>query len=75
MLPYSRALMDPSGEEEERRLFYVAITRARDALFICYPAVRNARGSGWEPMRVSRFIKEIVSSCPDEYPFQIWHAK
>ena len=30
--PSARSLRDPEGEEEERRLFYVALTRARDEL-------------------------------------------
>ena len=32
MLPLARALKEPDGEEEERRLFYVAVTRAKDQL-------------------------------------------
>ncbi|MBM4315726.1 MAG: ATP-dependent helicase, partial [Deltaproteobacteria bacterium] len=37
MMPLSRALREPGGEEEERRLFYVAATRAKDHLYLCYP--------------------------------------
>lgn len=45
-------------EEEERRLFYVAVTRARDDLYLCYPA--SASGySGLTFFSPSRFISEL----------------
>ena len=37
----SRAIRDPEEEEEERRLFYVAVTRARDELALTYPLTTN----------------------------------
>ncbi len=45
--------------EEERRLFYVAATRARDLLFFCYPAFINQSGAGLLPARPCRFLEEI----------------
>jgi len=45
--------------EEERRLFYVAATRARDHLFFCYPALITVSGTGLLPARPSRFLEEI----------------
>ncbi len=45
--------------EEERRLFYVAATRARDHLYFCYPAFINMQGAGLMPARPSRFLQEI----------------
>jgi DNA helicase-2/ATP-dependent DNA helicase PcrA len=42
--PSPRSLRDAEGEEEERRLFYVALTRARDELYVCYPIIESDRG-------------------------------
>ena len=44
--------------EEERRLFYVAITRAKKQLFLSYSRKRRLFGT-YRPMRPSRFISEI----------------
>jgi DNA helicase II / ATP-dependent DNA helicase PcrA len=58
--PSHRSLNEPGGEDEERRIFYVAVTRAMDELYLTYP-LTIARG-GWGPStltRPSRFLKEI----------------
>jgi DNA helicase-2/ATP-dependent DNA helicase PcrA len=47
------------GEEEERRLFYVAVTRARDELYLCYPRFASDRGGRENIQRASRFISEL----------------
>ncbi len=59
--PSQRSLSDAEeeGEEEERRLFYVAVTRARDELFLCYPRFAADRGGGETIQRPSRFISEL----------------
>ncbi len=75
MIPLDRALNDPEGEEEERRLFYVAVTRAKDQLYLCYPVVDYQRGSGYMPVRPSRFIRELtpaVSSSRWVRPYDHW---
>jgi len=75
MIPLGRALSDPEGEEEERRLFYVAVTRAKDQLYLCYPVVDYQRGSGYLPVRPSRFIRELtpaVSSSRWVRPYEHW---
>jgi DNA helicase-2/ATP-dependent DNA helicase PcrA len=74
MLPLARALKEPDGEEEERRLFYVAITRAKDQLYLCYPVVDYGRGMGSLPLGPSRFIKEItpLSFKSKERPYDQW---
>jgi DNA helicase-2/ATP-dependent DNA helicase PcrA len=48
--------------EEERRLFYVASTRAKDLLYFCYPPFITISGSGLVPAKPSRFLGEIPSS-------------
>jgi DNA helicase-2/ATP-dependent DNA helicase PcrA len=61
VLPHSRSMDDPEEMMEERRLFYVGITRAKDRLFLVYPQQRNAYGY-LEPVEESRFLADI----PDE---------
>ncbi len=56
--PYSRALTSSEAIEEERRLCYVAMTRALERLFITYALHRdNFRAN---PTRPSRFLREMV---------------
>ncbi len=62
MLPLARSLKDQDGEEEERRLFYVAATRAKDQLYICYPKASYTRGIGCINQIPSRFVKEVSPS-------------
>jgi DNA helicase II / ATP-dependent DNA helicase PcrA len=59
MFPSSRSLDTRDALEEERRLFYVAITRARDELYLTYPHMRLNAGYGDIFQRPSRFLKEI----------------
>lgn len=56
--PSQRSLDDPNGLEEERRLFYVAVTRAIKRLTISFATSRYKWGSV-TPSRASRFVKEI----------------
>lgn len=59
MFPSGRALKE-GDDAEERRLFYVAVTRAKDNLFLCVPATRRiAHNGGTLYLKPSRFIKEI----------------
>ena len=52
-------------EEEERRLFYVAVTRAKDELYLCYPITsEDWHGLGF--LRPSRFIKELPGDVYEE---------
>jgi DNA helicase-2/ATP-dependent DNA helicase PcrA len=59
MFPSSRSLNTRDALEEERRLFYVAITRARDELYLTYPHMRLSGGYGDVFQRPSRFLQEI----------------
>jgi len=58
MFPGQKAI-EESGDSEERRLFYVAVTRAEDHLFLCSPEVRRQRDGGIIFLDPSRFICEI----------------
>jgi len=74
MIPLQRALKEQDGEEEERRLFYVAVTRAKDQLYLCYPALDYTRSSGVLNLAPSRFIREIapLSEYDADRPFEQW---
>lgn len=61
--PNSRAIENPEGEEEERRLFYVAVTRARDELYLIYPQLKLTGGYGDAFQKPSRFLQEISKEC------------
>jgi len=58
-LPSSRAAEDEEEMEEERRLIYVASTRAKDTLVFTYPVNIYERASGTVLSRPSRFVEEI----------------
>ena len=57
-LPHRFSMGSPSEVEEERRLFYVACTRARDALAICVHSL-EPRGPNTISVAPSRFLKEL----------------
>ncbi|MEC7487579.1 MAG: ATP-dependent helicase, partial [Verrucomicrobiota bacterium] len=63
LFPLQRTI-DEGDLEEERRLFYVAVTRAMDELYLSYPML-NQKGSSVHRMNPSRFIQEIDSNCYD----------
>lgn len=57
-LPHFRSIDEPEGRQEERRLFYVGITRAMDRLFLILPLNRTSFGYS-EPVDESRFLQDI----------------
>lgn len=61
ILPHARSVEEGGGDlEEERRLFYVALTRARRRLFISHCAARRKQGNaGRAPCVISPFVEEI----------------
>ena len=59
LFPHSNSLNDENGIEEERRLFYVAVTRAMERLFLYSVDSRMKFGGGYLPCIRSRFIDEI----------------
>jgi DNA helicase-2/ATP-dependent DNA helicase PcrA len=68
LFPSARSIDFPEGEEEERRLFYVAVTRARNELYLSFPIMRRGYASdGFESQQASRFLAEIPSSLLEEW--------
>lgn len=60
-LPHMRSMDDLDAMEEERRLLYVGVTRAKDHLYMTYTQVRSAFGYQ-EPCIPSRFLADIPES-------------
>ncbi len=58
ILPHSRSFDEPESMEEERRLFYVGITRAKDRLYLLRALRRGGRGYA-EDTLPSRFLEDI----------------
>jgi DNA helicase-2/ATP-dependent DNA helicase PcrA len=67
MFPSSRSLESEEAIEEERRLFYVAITRAKDELYLTYPNLRLNAGYGEMLQRPSRFLGEVPKELLEEW--------
>jgi DNA helicase-2/ATP-dependent DNA helicase PcrA len=61
ILPHSRSFEDPEEMQEERRLFYVGITRTMDQLFLIYTQYQSNYGFN-EPTIPSRFMDDIPDS-------------
>ncbi len=70
MFPSSRSIDTREALEEERRLFYVAITRAKDELYLTYPHMRLTGGYGDVFQRPSRFLKEIPNKLVEDWQVQ-----
>ena len=72
MFPHKRAI-DEGGDtalEEERRLFYVTVTRAKDELYLTYPVINHQARDGDILQRPSRFISDL----PKEL-VEVWNVK
>ena len=65
LFPHERSINDPSQLEEERRLCYVGITRARAVLFLSHAEVRRLHGQEFTPMP-SRFLRELPAKLLEE---------
>jgi DNA helicase-2/ATP-dependent DNA helicase PcrA len=59
MFPIARSLEDDAALEEERRLFYVGITRCMDQLYMTYPQMRLGTGHGNPFQTASRFLQDL----------------
>jgi DNA helicase-2/ATP-dependent DNA helicase PcrA len=64
VFPHQRSLADPTELEEERRLAYVGITRARERLYLSRATVRSAWGAP-QAYPASRFLEEIPGQLVD----------
>ncbi|NUQ64556.1 MAG: ATP-dependent helicase, partial [Pirellulales bacterium] len=68
-IPWERSAWDPDQLEEERRLFYVALTRAADWLYVCHPKrASTTYGRGWlgdvcERAELTRFVTKQVKQA------------
>ncbi len=69
ILPHSRSFTDEQGLEEERRLCYVGITRAREKLFLTFADKRQGR-EGYNTQIPSRFLGEIPQDICEYYSWQ-----
>lgn len=58
---------DPDQLEEERRLFYVAITRAKDELYLSYPLINPKSYTGDILQKPSRFLDDFPRNLVEEW--------
>ena len=65
LFPHQRSIADPNGLEEERRLCYVGITRAKQSLYVTYAEQRRMHGMD-SYSQPSRFINEIPDELVEE---------
>jgi DNA helicase-2/ATP-dependent DNA helicase PcrA len=65
--PTAKAVESIDTLEEERRLFYVACTRAKDDLFISYPTNFFDRSTGFVLSEPSRFLNGISEELVEKY--------
>lgn len=75
--PSASSLESPEGEEEERRLFYVAVTRAKQELYLCHVFTHIARDRRAVLLRESVFLSELaLDGLRDEdNPFESWELE
>jgi DNA helicase-2/ATP-dependent DNA helicase PcrA len=72
--PNARAMESTDGEEEERRLFYVAVTRAKDELYLIHPQLKMTGGYGEAFQTPSRFLQEIPAKFYQKLEFDVGYA-
>ncbi len=74
MFPNARVLESEDLEqlEEERRLFYVAITRAKDQLYMTYPMMNPKSYTGDILQTPSRFLEDCSEELMEEWQVQSW---
>jgi DNA helicase-2/ATP-dependent DNA helicase PcrA len=67
LFPAARSTETLEGEEEERRLFYVAVTRACDELYLTYPLMRASASFDDRWQEPSRFIRDFPRGMVNEW--------
>ena len=67
LFPSTRSLERPESEEEERRLFYVAVTRAKQELYLTYPLMRSTQSYGLVYQLRSRFLSDLPADLTEEW--------
>ncbi len=65
VFPSARAV-EEGNIDEERRLFYVAVTRAKDRLYMCVPRAKKTADGGLFPVDPSVFVREISKELVEE---------
>ncbi len=65
LFPHSMSIEEPGRLEEERRLCYVGMTRAKKRLFLCHAENRQLHGNETYPIP-SRFLREIPNELVEE---------
>ncbi|MBI5663733.1 MAG: ATP-dependent helicase, partial [Nitrospirae bacterium] len=68
--PSARSMGETESEEEERRVFYVALTRAKDELYLCYPIMDNRWYDGSIVKRPSLFIQELPENAYEKWEIE-----
>lgn len=69
IFPHFRSMFEPKELEEERRLCYVGVTRAKEKLYLCHAAERMLFGESW-CNGPSRFLQEIPNELMEEKSFE-----
>jgi DNA helicase-2/ATP-dependent DNA helicase PcrA len=72
LLPHGMEFDNSRDVEEERRLFYVTVTRAKDELYLCHPIINHQARDGNIMLRPSRFIEELHDDLMDEWKVRGW---
>ena len=66
VIPHRMSRADPAGEDEERRLLYVAVTRAEELVFMSYPQTTQTRDFQRLINHPSRFLEQLPPGSFDE---------
>lgn len=66
-IPSERSSYNTDALEEERRLFYVAVTRAKEQLYITAPTIYSERFNGYIQNRISQFIEETPEEILEKF--------
>ncbi len=70
-LPSTYSLSDLDAVEEERRILHVALTRAKDHLYITYPVLSPEGRKGRYFQRVSRFLEKIPADMYEKWELEV----